>query len=116
MQVQDLAIADGQIESIQTSSANVEVFLTDWQERRWRLTFVDVLAIENLSVEGADLDQLEIHDHDPYIEHIRALLDAPNEEVKLYLFYTAWIDPPRLRVVARDCQVKAVEKPRHEGA
>jgi hypothetical protein len=107
MQVQELAIADGRVESVRTSTADAEIIFSDWQEAKWRLTFVDVLAIENLNIEGEELDRVEVRNDDVYIERIRRLVDEPDAIVNIYMFFTPWKDEPRLRVVARDCNVKS---------
>ena len=110
MQVQDIAIADGKIESIRTSATDAEVFFVDWRETKWQLTFVDVLAVENLNVEGEELDRLEVRNDDPYIDRVRSLVDEPDARVNAYLFFTPWKEEARLRVVARDCDVKAADE------
>jgi hypothetical protein len=110
MDLQNFAFADGRIEAIHTSATNAEIDLIDWHGAKWRLTFVDVLAVENLNVEGEDLDRFEIRSSDPYIDRVRSLVDEPNAIVNIYLFFTPWKDEPRLRIVARDCEVSSAQE------
>ncbi|MCA8985129.1 MAG: hypothetical protein KDA76_15320 [Planctomycetaceae bacterium] len=110
MKLQDIAIADGKIESVRTSITEAEINFVDWREAKWSFTFVDVLAVENLNVEGEELDRLEVRKDDPYIERVRAIVDEPNATVNVYLFFTPWKDEPRLRVVAKDCNVNSAKE------
>ena len=111
MKLQDIAFADGRVESVRTSLSDAEVVFTDWQNIKWTLTFVGVLAVENANIEGEEVDRLEVRNDDPYINSIRFLVDEPNANVNVYLLFTPWKDTPRLRVVATDCKVEHAEGP-----
>ena len=74
MKLQDIAFADGRVESVRTSLSDAEVVFTDWQNIKWTLTFVGVLAVENANIEGEEVDRLEVRNDDPYIHSIRLLV------------------------------------------
>jgi len=116
MKLQDIAFADGQVESVRTSSAVAEIVFADWRNAKWKLTFVEVLAVENANIEGDELDRLEVRSDDPYIQRIRLLVDEPDASVNMYLLFTPWKEEPRLRVVASDCRVELVDEPLRPGA
>lgn len=110
MRIEDIAIADGKVESVQTSMMVTDVIFVDWQEIKWRLRFNDVLAIENLNIEGEELDRLEVLPNDAYVERVRGLVDEPDASVNLYGFFTPWKDEPRLRIIAGSCNVQALNE------
>ena len=108
MRIEDVSIADGKVESVHTSMATSEVIFLDWQEVKWRLLFNDVLAVENLNIEGEELDRIEVSMDDPYIQRVRSLVDEPDATVALYGFFTPWKDEARLRVIAGSCNVEVL--------
>jgi hypothetical protein len=112
MEVQEIAIADGKVESVRTTLMDTEVIFVDWQEVKWRMTFTNVLAVENLNIEGEELDRLEVVTNDDYVVRVRDLVDEPNAPVSDYMFFTPWKNKPRLRVVAGRCIVETVHEKR----
>ncbi len=55
MDVNEIAFSDGSIEAVSSNRSFCDVLFVDWRGVKWRLRFEDVLAIENLSIEGEDL-------------------------------------------------------------
>jgi len=90
---------------------DAEIIFVDWNDVKWRFTFTDVLAVENLNIEGEELDRLEIVENDQYGLRVRSLVDEPDAKVNIYMFFTPWKDEPRLRVVAGGCIVSGVDEP-----
>jgi hypothetical protein len=101
----DLPIADGKIQFVRTSLQNAEIGFTDWQDVKWLLRFYDVLAVENLNIEGEELDRLEITSGGGFIDRARELVDEPDAAVNCFAFFTPWKEQARLRVVAGSCEV-----------
>lgn len=111
MQLQNIAIADGKVESVRTSMTDAEIIFVDWSDVKWKFTFIEVLAVENLNIEGEELDRLEVSENGQYVERVRSLVDELEAKVNLYMFFTPWKDEPRLRVVAGGCVVTSVDEP-----
>jgi hypothetical protein len=109
MNLEDLAIADGTIQLVQSSNKNTTVVLTDWQEKRWKLVFHNVLALENFNIEDEDLDRVAVAIDNDFVRRVRSIVKEPDAEVMLYCFFTPWSDEPRLRVLAEGCRVESLE-------
>jgi|GEM_PF-2558007 len=108
MNIEEIAFADGMVKSVSTCRNHCEIFFLDWREVTWRLRFENVLAVENLNIEGEDIHRLEIGYQEAYVARVRRLVDEPDEEMNVYNFYSAWQDEPRLRIVASSCTVSSV--------
>ena len=109
MNLEDLAIADGSIEFMRSSNEDVAVVLADWQEKRWKLVFTNVLAVENINIEGEDLDRVVVAIDNDFVRRVRAIIKEPDADAMLYCFYTPWSEEPRLRVLAGSCRVESLE-------
>lgn len=111
MHLKDIAIADGKVKSVKTSMMEAELIFVDWKDVSWRLTFIDVFAVENLNIEGEELDRLAVVEDHRYIERVRSLVDEPEAKMNMYMFFVPWKNEPRLSVVAGGCVVNYADEP-----
>lgn len=106
MNANELAVADAKIEWVRTSLENAEVGFIDWRDKRSILVFGDVVAVENLNIEGEELDRLETNSSNAFVTRARELADEPDASLTCYDFFVPWKDEPRLRIVCGSFSVR----------
>lgn len=101
MKLNDLNLYDAQIIEIKSTTQNLKIILKDWREKEWLITFNEVLAIQNLSVEGEDISHINVLDADVFkSEVLDHFSDEDNQRYLSFNFYGVWSDKDLLKVVA----------------
>lgn len=115
MELKELAFSDGSIEATRSSLNEFIVVFKDWQEKRWEISFENVIGVESFNVEGEELDGVFEETKSDFIDRSRKLAKEPDAPMKCYAFRSAWNDEPLLRIVATSCEVKEIVS-KHEAA
>ena len=109
MEITDLNISDGSVESLISTVGQLIVKLNDWQENVWEIHFSDVVAFENISVEGEDLSEIIISNSDEFLERILERVDESLDTYSCVSFHSAWNDVPLLKVISNSWVVKSIK-------
>lgn len=100
MYISDLIVTDGQILELVSTSQSLLITFLDWENKRWILEFRDVIALESFSVEGEDLDSIQISSDDAFSNQAKLIAQDLSLTVFCYSFSSAWTGKVILRVVA----------------
>ena len=105
MNLKDIAFSDGCVVGTRSSLNEFVVVFKDWQEKLWELSFDNAIGVENLNVEGEELDGVVEEPPDEFVARARRIAKEPDASMTCYAFRSPWHDEPMLRVVAAGCQV-----------
>ena len=108
MKIADLNVSDGSVESLISTVGRLVVKLIDWQECVWEIHFSDVIAFENLSVEGEDLSEIQVGNSDEFFDRVLERIDESLDKYNCVSFHSAWNHVPLLKVIARSWVVRSI--------
>lgn len=109
MELTELAVGDGHVESIRSSIEELVVEFTDWQEQTWQIAFENAIGVEAFGIEGEELDRIDERDDGAFMERSRRLAQEPDAPMKCYEFFSSWRDECLLTIIASSCAVRRVE-------
>lgn len=101
MLLNELNISDGKIINFNSSVLELKIYLQDWQEQKWLITFKDVLSIQSMSVECEELSHLEILKEEDFKKYtLEYFTDENSIDYFCYNFYGVWSDKALLKIIA----------------
>ncbi|ENX35262.1 hypothetical protein F889_00929 [Acinetobacter colistiniresistens] len=101
MKLNDLNLSDAQIIEINSTTQNLKVILKDWREKEWLITFHEVLAIQDFSVECEELSHISVLVTDVFkSEVLDHFSDEDSQRYLSFNFYGVWSDKALLKIVA----------------
>ena len=77
--------------------------MTDWQDIQWEITFKEVLAIQEFSIENIDLSHVsEVAEDSLKSEALRLYKDEEPHRFRCFNFHVGWFETPLLKIIATE--------------
>ncbi len=100
MNIEELALSDAHIVSVNIDSTQVTVTIEDWQERLLTLLFVGVCGLEALLPLEMEIEYAETDNTDSFLDKACTLQQRNRDEMNCYIFYDSWHSKAILKIVA----------------